>query len=67
MAIVSIPSETLNKILTDVEVLIEDVAILIDQNEMVRKRLQEIKENPSIARPEKDMDIYLKKRGVKIE
>lgn len=67
MAPITISQDKFNKVLQDVEVLIEDVASLYDQDEIAGKRLDEIKANPSLGKSEKDLDDYLKKRGVKIE
>ena len=66
METISIPKNTLNKVLYDVETLIEDVASLFDQDMIIKTRLKEIREKPSIGKSEKDLDEYLKKRGVKI-
>ena len=67
MAAITIPEEKFNKVLTDVENLIEDVADLFDQDVIVKKRIAEIEANPSIGKSEKELDDYLKKRGVKID
>jgi hypothetical protein len=67
MAMINIPEEKLNKVLADVEMLIEDVADIVDQDEIVKKRLEDIKEYPSTGKSEKELDEYLKKRGVKID
>jgi len=64
MKLINIPKDTLNKVLVDVEVLIEDVASLLNQDEIAKKRLIEIKKNPSIALSEEELNNYLKKRGV---
>ncbi len=56
----------MNKVLTDVEVLIEDVVSIFDQNEIAQKRLVEIRADPSIGKSEQELDEYLKKRGVKV-
>lgn len=61
-----ISGEKLNKVLTDVEVLIEDVVSIFDQNEIAQKRLVEIRADPSIGKSEQELDEYLKKRGVKV-
>lgn len=67
MATITISEEKLNKVLADVEMLIEDVSTLFDQDEITKKRMAEIKSNPSIGKSEKELDSYLKKRGVKVE
>ncbi len=65
MADMTVSKEKFNKVLADVENLVEDVASLLDQDEIARKRLEEIKNNPSIGKSEKELEDYLKKRGVK--
>ena len=67
MANITISEEKLNKVLADVENLIEDVSSLLDQDEIAKKRMAEIKTNPSIGKSENELDDYLKKRGVKID
>jgi len=64
---VLISEEKLSKVLHDVETLIIDVSELVDQDLIAERRLAEIKQNPSIGKSEKELDEYLKKRGVKIE
>ena len=66
MASIVISEAKLDKVLSDVEVLIEDVVSLISQDEIAKKRLAEIRANPSLGKSEKELDLYLKKRGVKI-
>ncbi len=67
MATITVSEEKFNKVISDVENLIEDVAELFDQDETAKKRLAEIKANPSIGKSEKELDDYLKKRGVKVD
>ena len=67
METVTIPKEKFNKVISDVEVLIEDVVSIFSQDNIAEKRLKEIKETPSIGKSESELDNYLKKRGVKIE
>ncbi len=64
---ITISEEKLHKVLNDVEILIEDVALLLDQDKIAQKRLQELKTQPSLAKSEHELDAYLKKRGVKVE
>ena len=66
MAQITISEEKFNKVLADVEALIEDVTALFDQDEIAKKRMGEIKANPSIGKSEKELDEYLRKRGVKV-
>jgi formate-dependent nitrite reductase cytochrome c552 subunit len=67
MGNVLISEEKLNKVISDVEILIEDVVSLVDQDNVVKHRLAEVKENPSIGKSEEELDDYLRMRGVEIE
>ena len=67
MATITISEEKFNKVIADVESLIGPVAELLDQDEIAKKRINEIKANPSIGKSEKELDDYLKKRGVKVD
>ena len=40
--------------------------MLNDQDDVVKTRLKEIRDNPSIGISEKELDAYLAKRGVKV-
>ena len=55
------------KVLTDFEVLLEDVTALVNRDDIVKQRISDVKSNPSIGASEKELDAYLKKRGVKID
>ena len=66
MANIMISEEKFNKVLEDVENLIEDVADLFDQDEIAKKRINDIQNNPSIGKSEKDLDEYIKSRGLSI-
>ena len=67
MATITISEEKLDKVLADVETLIEDVSSLLDQDEIAKKRMNEVRANPSVGKSEKELDEYLKKRGVKFD
>ena len=67
MASISVPVDKLNKVLMDVEVLIGDVALLMNQDEIAKKRLSDVKNNSSKSVSEEELNVYLKKRGVEIE
>ena len=67
MTSLALSEEQLNKVLTDVEVLIQDVVSILDQDETAKMRLTDIKANPSIGKSEKELDDYLKNRGVKVD
>jgi len=66
MANITLSEEKFNKVLADVENLIEDVSDLFDQDNIAKKRIKDIEADPSIGKSEKALDAYLKKRGVKI-
>ena len=67
MGTITVSEEKFNKVMSDVEALIEDVSSLFDQDEIAKQRMQEIRANPSIGKSEKELDDYLRKRGVKVE
>lgn len=67
MATIAVSEERFDKVLADVEALIGDVAALFDQDAVAKKRLAEISANSSIGKSEKELDYYLKKRGVKVD
>lgn len=67
METIAISKGMFDKVLGDVGTLIEDVGSLFDQDELAKKRLEDIKQNPSIGKSEEELDEYLEKRGVKIE
>jgi hypothetical protein len=67
MGTITITEEKFNKVLADVELLIDDVAALFDQDQITKKRMAEVKINPLIGKSEKELDAYLKKRGVKVD
>ena len=62
MGNITVSEEKFNKVLSDVEALIEDVSSLFDQDEIAKKRIAEIKSNPSMGKSEKELDSYLAKR-----
>ena len=67
MTTITISQERFNKVLSDVEVLLQDVTSLLDKDEIAIKRMKEIKANSNIGKSEKELDGYLKKRGVKLD
>jgi len=64
---ISVSEEKFNKVIADVETLIEDVSDLFDQDDIAKKRINDIESNPSLGKSEKELDDYLKQRGVKID
>ena len=67
MTNITIPEEKLQKVLQDVETLIEDVTTLLDQDSIVKQRIAELRVDPTLGKSEQELDGYLKKRGVNIE
>lgn len=67
MTTITISEEKFNRVLSDVETLIEDVANLFDQDGIAKQRIAEIKADTSIEKSEKEFDEYLRTRGVKID
>ncbi|MBI2655397.1 hypothetical protein HYX06_03165 [Candidatus Woesearchaeota archaeon] len=67
MANLNVSEEKFNKVLADVETLIEDVSDLFDQDEIAKERISDIEKNPSIGKSEKELEDYLKQRGVKVD
>lgn len=64
METVTLPKEIFTKILSDVEVLIDDVELALDAK--VRNRISDIKNAKVVGKTEKELDDYLKQRGVNI-
>ena len=56
-----------SKVLSDFEVLLEDVTELINRDDVVRQRMSDIKADPLIGKTEAELDSYLKKRGIKVD
>jgi len=65
METVAVPKDVFEKILEDVEILIDDVESALDQK--VRKKVHDIETGSITGKTEKDLDTYLKKRGVAID
>ena len=55
MTQITVSQDKLEKVLTDMEVLINDVASLFDQDKIVKKRLADIKADPSISNLKKNL------------
>jgi len=66
MATMTISEEKFNKVLADVENLIEDVTDLLGQDKIAKERIADIEADPPIGKTEKELDSYLQKRGVRI-
>ena len=61
MKTITVSEEKWNKVLTDVETLIEDVAELLDQDNIVKQRIGDIEADASIGKSEEELNKYLKK------
>ena len=64
METVTISKEIFSKILTDAEVLMKDIENALDIK--VKQRMSDIEKNRAEGKSEKELDDYLKSRGVKI-
>lgn len=67
MDTINISENRFRRVLTDVESLLNDITVLINRDDIVSQRIVEIKANPSIGKTEKELDKYLKKKGIKID
>lgn len=67
MDTINISEDRFKRVLTDVESLLNDITVLINRDDIVRQRIAEIHANPSIGKTEKELDEYLKKRGIEID
>lgn len=65
METVTISKEVFGKILADAEVLMKDIENALDIK--VKQRISDIEKSRVEGKSEKDLDDYLKRRGVKIE
>ena len=65
METVTISKEIFSKILADAELLIEDIEMALDTK--VKQRIADIENGKVKGKSEKDLDDYLRNRGVKIE
>jgi hypothetical protein len=63
---ITISETRFKKVLSDFEVLLEDVTALVHRDDIVKQRIADIEANSSIGRTEEELDEYLKRRGVKI-
>ena len=65
METVTIPKELFSKILSDVDILMQDVEKALYTK--VKNRINEIETKNIDGKTEKDLDDYLRKRGIKFE
>ncbi|MBI4149172.1 hypothetical protein HY491_01870 [Candidatus Woesearchaeota archaeon] len=66
MANITVSEEKFSKVIADVENLVQDVTDMFDQDRIAKERIADIEADPSIGKTEKELDSYLKKRGVQI-
>ncbi len=64
---IAVSQQQLGKILSDVEVLLQDVGEIIDQDAIATERLAQVISHPEIGKSEQELDDYLRNRGVKID
>jgi hypothetical protein len=64
---ITLSKSRFSKVLSDFEVLLEDVTELINRDDVVRQRIADIKADPSIGKTEEELDAYLRKRGIKVD
>lgn len=65
---ITIPKEDFRKLLSDVEVVINDVeSILSNEDKLLKKRIKDIKSGKVKGKTERELDDYLKNRGIKID
>ncbi len=69
METVHVPAHKLIQVISDVERLVSDFEALVGekQDSIVKQRLSDVKKGKIKAKTEKELDNYLKKRGVKID
>ncbi|MBD3312913.1 hypothetical protein GF345_00565 [Candidatus Woesearchaeota archaeon] len=68
METINIPKYKLGQVIADVEKLVSDVEDLAgNQDDALKHRLSDIKKGEVEGKTEKELDDYLKKRGVKID
>ena len=67
METVEVKKSDLSKILNTAEILVDEVEQALSQDEIANKRIKDIMAGKISGRTEKELDEYLKKRGVKIE
>ena len=68
MKTVTIPKQKLVNVMDDVEKLISDFEDIINiQDQTARQRLNDIRKGKIQPKTEKELDSYLKKRGIKID
>lgn len=59
---IGVPEDKLKQVLKNVEELRDDLKYLVERD-TTERRIDEIKEDPSIGKSEEELDEYLEKRG----
>lgn len=67
MTTVQIQKTDFEKILHTAEVLIDEVEQACSLDEIAKQRLHDLKTKMVAGKTERELDLYLKKRGVKID
>ena len=67
METLQVKKTDLGRILETAEILITEVERVLSQEEIIKERLADVKEGKIKGRTEKELNDYLKKRGVKID
>jgi len=67
METVQVRKSDFSKILETAEILVSEVEHALSQDDIVIKRIDDIKLGKVKGKTERDLDEYLKKRGVKID
>lgn len=68
MATITVSKNEFKKLISDVEIVINDVeSILSNEDKLIKKRIKDIESGKVKGKTEEELDNYLKKRGVKID
>ena len=63
---ITMPREEFKKLISDVEIVINDVeSILSAEDKLTKKRIDDIESGKVKGKTEKELDEYLKNRGIK--
>mgnify|MGYP001566746843 CR=1 FL=1 len=64
---ITMPKEDFRKLISDVEIVINDVeSILSSEDKLTKKRIDDIESGKVKGKTEKELDEYLKNRGIKV-
>ena len=66
MDTIQVKKSDFNRILDTAEILIDEVEQALSQEEIVKKRIDDISAGKVKGKTETELDEYLKKRGVKV-